>query len=66
VENTLFKVPKNHFTTSSIFATIFTLPSGEKDVEGTEERPFMLHGISAVDFECLLKVMYPMMPLYDL
>ncbi|KIM83731.1 hypothetical protein PILCRDRAFT_69082, partial [Piloderma croceum F 1598] len=66
VENTLFKVPKNHFTTSSIFATIFTLPSGEKDVEGTEERPFTLHGISAVHFECLLKVMYPMMPLTEL
>jgi len=59
VQNTLFKVPKNHFTASSVFATIFTLPPGENEVEGTEDKPFMLHGISEVDFESLLKLMYP-------
>jgi hypothetical protein len=59
VEDALFKVPKNHFTTSSVFATIFTLPSGENDAEGTEDKPFILHGISEVDFESLLKLMYP-------
>lgn len=45
----LFKVPKNHFTTSSIFAAILTLPYGEEDVEGAEDTPFVLHGISEVD-----------------
>jgi len=60
VQNTLFKVPKGHFTTSSVFATIFTLPPGENDVEGTEDKPFVLHGISDIDFESLLKFMYPL------
>jgi len=59
VEDALFKVPKNHFATSSVFATIFTLPPGENDVEGTEDKPFVLHGISEIDFESLLKLMYP-------
>jgi hypothetical protein len=59
VADSLFKVPKNHFATSNVFATIFTLPPGECDVEGTEDKPFVLHGISEVDFESLLKLMYP-------
>jgi hypothetical protein len=63
VENELFKLPKAHFTTSNVFATIFTLPPGEQDIEGTEDRPFVLQGISMVDFENLLKVMLPLPPL---
>jgi hypothetical protein len=59
VEDTLFKVPKNHFLASSVFATIFTLPPGKEDVEGTEDKPFVLHEISEVDFESLLKFMHP-------
>jgi len=59
VEDALFKLPKNHFAASSVFATIFTLPPGEEGVEGTEEKPFVLQGIGEVEFECLLKVMYP-------
>jgi len=59
MEDTLLKVPKNHFATSNVFATIFTLPPVENDVEGTEDKPFVLHGISEVDFESLLKLMYP-------
>jgi len=59
VEDTLFKLPKGQFAASSVFATIFTLPPGEKDAEGTEDKPFVLHGISEVDFESLLKLMYP-------
>lgn len=61
VEDTLFKLPKTYFRTSSVFATIFTLPPGsEQDVEGTDAKPFVLHGINLVDFESLLKVMYPL------
>lgn len=60
MEDTLFKLPKAYFATSDVFATIFSLPSGEQDAEGTEEKPFILHGISAIDFESLLKVMYPL------
>jgi hypothetical protein len=59
VEDALFKLPKNHFAASSVFATIFTLPPGEEGVEGTEEKPFVLQGIGEIEFECLLKVMYP-------
>jgi len=59
VENALFKLPKNRFTRSSIFATIFTLPHGENDVEGTDDKPFVLHGITEFDFQSLLKVMFP-------
>jgi hypothetical protein len=59
VEDALFKLPKSHFVSSSVFATIFTLPPGDQDVEGTDDKPFMLHGISEVDFVSLLKVMYP-------
>jgi len=63
VEDALFKLPKNHFATSSVFATVFTLPPGEQDVEGTEDKPFVLQGITEVDFVCLLKVMLPLPPL---
>ena len=59
MEDALFKVPKNHFAASSVFATIFTLPPGKDEVEGTEDKPFVLHGVSEVDFESLLKLMYP-------
>jgi hypothetical protein len=59
VENALFKVPRNHFVASSVFATIFTLPSGGAGAEGTEDKPFVLHGVAEVDFEALLKLMYP-------
>jgi hypothetical protein len=44
---------------SSVFATIFTLPSGGAGAEGTEDKPFVLHGVAEVDFEALLKLMYP-------
>jgi len=55
VEDAIFKVPKNHFSASSVFATIFS----EQDVEGMEDKPFVLHGVKEVDFENLLKFMYP-------
>ena len=57
MEDALFKVPKNIFAGSSVFATTFTLPPGENDVEGTESKPFVLHGISEVDFNAFLKLM---------
>jgi hypothetical protein len=63
VEDALFNLPKNYFATSSVFATIFTLPPGEQDVEGTEDKPFVLQGIKETEFESLLKVMFPFPPL---
>ncbi|KAJ7656478.1 hypothetical protein DFH06DRAFT_1199690 [Mycena polygramma] len=63
VEDGIFKVPRYHFEHSSeIFATTFTLPSVDA-VQGegqSDENPFILEGISRVDFERLLKVLYPL------
>jgi len=56
-EETLFKLPKIHFINSEPFKTIFTLPPGEKDVEGTDHNPFKLP-VSEAEFESLLKVLY--------
>ncbi|KAJ6618890.1 hypothetical protein B0H10DRAFT_1947289 [Mycena sp. CBHHK59/15] len=63
VEERIFKVPRYHFEHSSeIFATTFTLPSGDNGTpEGTsDQNPLRLEGISSVDFERLLQVLYPL------
>ncbi|KAJ6481256.1 hypothetical protein C8R47DRAFT_1135174 [Mycena vitilis] len=63
VEDGIFKVPRYHFEHSSeIFATTFTLPAIDAvQAEGqSDENPFILEGISRVDFERLLKVLYPL------
>lgn len=59
VEDALFSLPKGHFSRSPVFATTFTLPLGDKDAEGTSDKPFVLQGINEADFVSLLKVMYP-------
>ncbi|KAJ6564345.1 hypothetical protein B0H19DRAFT_1140844 [Mycena capillaripes] len=61
VEDRLFKVPRYHFERNSeIFASIFTLPV-TGDVEGgSDQKPIKLEGISSVDFERLLVVLYPL------
>ncbi|KAJ6620649.1 hypothetical protein B0H10DRAFT_1759746, partial [Mycena sp. CBHHK59/15] len=63
VEEQIFKVPRYHFEHSSdIFATTFTLPSGDNGTaEGSgDQNPLRLGGISSVDFERLLQVLYPL------
>ncbi|KAF9012721.1 hypothetical protein BDQ17DRAFT_1405296 [Cyathus striatus] len=61
VQGTLFKVPRYHFrSSSSIFRDCFSLPQGKGPKEGdSEEYPLKLDGIDKVDFERLLKVLYP-------
>ncbi|EDR07775.1 uncharacterized protein LACBIDRAFT_327753 [Laccaria bicolor S238N-H82] len=62
VEDSLFKVPRHHFSeNSAVFATTFTLPPGnDKPVEGCNENyPFKLQGVKKADFQALLKVLYP-------
>ncbi|KAF7356247.1 hypothetical protein MVEN_00956200 [Mycena venus] len=62
VEDRLFKVPRYHFLHSSeIFATTFTLPPGAGvHTEGkSDKNPVVLEGISMVDFQRLLKILYP-------
>ncbi|KDQ55085.1 hypothetical protein JAAARDRAFT_114741, partial [Jaapia argillacea MUCL 33604] len=62
VEGQLFKVPRYGFTAEpSVFQTTFSLPQGDQQAEGScDENPLRLEGISAVDFQGLLKVMYPL------
>jgi hypothetical protein len=63
VEDRLFKVPQCYFVKNSdIFRTTFTLPQGgNSNAERTsDENPLELEGISKVDFQRLLKVMYPL------
>ncbi|KAJ7149762.1 hypothetical protein C8R43DRAFT_499324 [Mycena crocata] len=63
VEDRIYKVPRYHFQHSSeIFATTFTLPAADDvQAEGhSDKNPFVLEGITSVDFARLLKVLYPL------
>ncbi|KAF7309862.1 hypothetical protein MIND_00358300 [Mycena indigotica] len=63
VEDRLFKVPRYHFEhNSDIFSTTLSLPSvNDNDAEGnSDSNPFVLEGIESLDFQRLLKVLYPL------
>jgi len=62
VEDTMFQVPKCHFTNISIFSTMFSLPSPkENEIEGLSEKlPLALRQISKQDFKSFLKVLIPL------
>jgi len=46
---------------SDVFVTTFSLPLGNVEAEGaSDNNPFVLHGITASDFQALLKVMSPL------
>ncbi|KAJ6497542.1 hypothetical protein C8R45DRAFT_130647 [Mycena sanguinolenta] len=62
VETILFKIPRFQFERhSGIFATTFSLPNQPERAEGLSDgTPFKLEGIKGVDFERLLKVLYPL------
>lgn len=61
VEDTLFKVPRLYFERNSgIFRDMFTLPPGDKPTEGScDENPLALKSIQKVDFQRLLRAMFP-------
>jgi hypothetical protein len=61
VERRLFKVPRYQFTRySDVFNAVFSLPKMDQ-LEGTsDEFPFKLEGVSSVDFQRLLTVLYPL------
>ncbi|KAJ7699040.1 hypothetical protein B0H17DRAFT_1049973, partial [Mycena rosella] len=63
VEDSIFKVPRYHFEhNSEIFVSTFALPAVD-DVQAkgqSDANPFILEGISSVDFHQLLKVLYPL------
>ncbi|KAJ7625578.1 hypothetical protein FB45DRAFT_921805 [Roridomyces roridus] len=60
VENQLFKVPRYRFENNSeIFKTAFELPVTDSAEGQSDEDPIKLEGISSVDFERVLGVLYP-------
>ena len=63
VEGCLFKVPKYHFVRSAaIFPASLDQPQEEVlNAEGySEENPIFLPGTTKVDFENLMKILYPL------
>ncbi|KAJ7169151.1 hypothetical protein C8R43DRAFT_876246, partial [Mycena crocata] len=62
VEGTLFRVPRFQFERhSEIFATTFCLPPPTGKAEGSDDsNPLKLEGINKLDFQRLLKVLYPL------
>ncbi|KAK7057650.1 hypothetical protein R3P38DRAFT_2759857 [Favolaschia claudopus] len=65
VEYTLFKVSRFMFERySTIFSTTFSLPPSAEGAEGSSDaNPFILEGISAIDFQRLLHALYPLTPI---
>ncbi|KAK0459147.1 uncharacterized protein EV420DRAFT_1269456, partial [Desarmillaria tabescens] len=61
VEDTLFRVPKQHLVgKSEAFDSMLSLPQGGSEPEGiTDDRPIRLAGIKKIDFERLLQVLHP-------
>ncbi|TBU56272.1 hypothetical protein BD310DRAFT_882888 [Dichomitus squalens] len=61
VENTLFRVFRSTFTRhSAFFKDLFSLPGPVGTAEGLDDdNPLQFSGISAIDFERLLWVLYP-------
>ena len=61
MEDALFKVPRFYFEkNSSIFRDMFALLPANREVEGTDDaNPIKLESIRKVDFQRLLRVMFP-------
>jgi hypothetical protein len=62
VEDTIFRVNRHGFTTASpFFEAMFRLPTGNNcKIQGTtDDDPILLEGYKAVDFDALLRVLYP-------
>jgi hypothetical protein len=62
VEKTLYRVHRYFFERdSSIFASMFTLPSaaGERPEGELVENPIVLEGITSTDFDRFLCILYP-------
>ncbi|KAH6908543.1 hypothetical protein BKA70DRAFT_1280129 [Coprinopsis sp. MPI-PUGE-AT-0042] len=60
VEGCLYSVPKQALTSqSTFFEEMFDIGDQSSRDGGSDEEPIVLEGCTSVDFECLLKVIYP-------
>ena len=62
VEDTLFRVPCDHFKRESkVFCDMFQLPISEDTLSDgcSDEQPLRLDGVTNQDFRPLLKFMFP-------
>ncbi|KIJ63369.1 hypothetical protein HYDPIDRAFT_65515, partial [Hydnomerulius pinastri MD-312] len=62
VENTLFRIPRDPLEThSTVLRDMFLLPIGDRsEAEGmSDESPIRLEGIKKIDFQQLMKVLFP-------
>ncbi|QRW14298.1 The BTB (BR-C, ttk and bab)/POZ (Pox virus and Zinc finger) domain [Ceratobasidium sp. AG-Ba] len=58
VENTYFNVHKYQLMKSETFADMFTTANKDPEEGLSDEKPIVLEGVKASDFECLLTVLY--------
>ncbi|QRV93148.1 The BTB (BR-C, ttk and bab)/POZ (Pox virus and Zinc finger) domain [Ceratobasidium sp. AG-Ba] len=58
IEDTLFNVHKYQLMKSETFSDMFQAANRDPEEGSCREKPIVLEGISALDFECLLTVLY--------
>ncbi|QRV78372.1 The BTB (BR-C, ttk and bab)/POZ (Pox virus and Zinc finger) domain [Ceratobasidium sp. AG-Ba] len=58
IEDTLFNVHKYQLMKSETFSDMFQAANRDPEEGSCREKPIILQGISALDFECLLTVLY--------
>ncbi|KAG9098533.1 hypothetical protein FRC07_010618, partial [Ceratobasidium sp. 392] len=58
VENTLFKVHKYQLMKSETVSDMFKTAKGDLEEGSSSDKPIVLEGVAASDFECLMKMLY--------
>ncbi|KAG9119744.1 hypothetical protein FRC07_005078 [Ceratobasidium sp. 392] len=58
IEDTLFNVHKYQLMKSETFSDMFSTAKGDTEEGSSPDKPIVLEGVTASDFECLMKVLY--------
>ncbi|QRV99782.1 The BTB (BR-C, ttk and bab)/POZ (Pox virus and Zinc finger) domain [Ceratobasidium sp. AG-Ba] len=58
IENTFFNVHKYQLMKSEVFSDMFEAANKDPEEGSSDDKPIVLEGVSASDFECLLTVLY--------
>ncbi|KAG8769871.1 hypothetical protein FRC12_004680 [Ceratobasidium sp. 428] len=58
IENVLFNVHKYQLMKSETFSDMFKVATRDPEEGSSPEKPIVMEGVSASDFECLLTVLY--------